>query len=1772
MKKPYARTVALLGMVILLSVFPVLSTAVAPGDPAISMEGLPGDQAYGVIYYVERSVLGFDLYNGAAPEIPVNASSDGKRINNLPDGTMIFKFVQADAASDYYLTVGGKYLSCRAAAGNQAEQLVLTDAVEQGARWTFVPDQAGRSGYFNIKNAEYRRDGADEVYLAQCTEPDGANSFRPDCYAADQANRFQMKFFSSAEDEDGRVGDIAASGSLPLDGRRYVVYNQLAGAVIGQPTGPEAAFPALLPASAQVKNNAIAYEDVADGALIFTVHVFGTASNPVYAFESGGKYLAVPEQTVDGYDGTLLLIDWPKDSAQQGLAQWTLRERDDAYEIRNKARGFCSVEYFNGVFSVWSDSAERADSFAMCFYPMEDKDGQGYVVHPCVRIETPYPAIGADCPVCFTLDDAGTPESVFAQYQVDSRAAVSVEPELSGKQGSFTIPAAALEGGSVLKLTVSARNTIPKIYSATLEAEICDEPLILSILPAANAATGKEKRPEIAVTFSNAGQAPSFAMLVDGEAVAAGVSGSKLSYIPAESMRDGAHSVSVTITRADGKSVSRNWSFFVGAMGETLYFGQLHSHTAEYSDGAGSLEDAYAHAHSVDDMDFLIVTDHSTYFDSAATASTASYYDLRTLTRNADGNTTKWEEARATARYCNEQYDDLICAYGYEMSWSGGPGHITSLNSYGVLSRNSRELNNKTGYAGMHLYYDLMVNAEKGLAVDGTTARIQRAGTEASGVYATKYIPFDSDGNSVPVVSQFNHPGSAFGNFDSFAGYTPARDELLNLIEVGNGEGQPGSGAYFPSYEQYDLCLSMGWHVGPTNNQDNHWGSWGDANSCRSVILTDDFSEAGLYRALGARRVYATEDQNLRISYELEANGMRFKLGDIAPFEAGTQPETVTILLHVADPDRDDAIATVEVIGENGTSLKRIGVNATEYDGEIVLDNTDSYYYIRVVEEDGAIAVTAPVWMKGEIPVSAELASSALIAVQGEEETITATLRNDSASEPLYCRGYQIEADGCVLADETGLDLLVEPGQVETVSLPFIPVKTDPPARKTYSLSVRFQVDYKGEAFNCEKTIAESAAPAEDITFIALDRGHDNDCVSGDCAGSVGTFLRLCAQRGIVCQYIERGEMTSEKLAKYKAVVITVPRRDGAHKPTAWTEAELEALADYAAGGGTILNFSKSDRLDYVELADGQDSGAYASAALSNAINKAVGAQTRFVRGIAVDSERNTGEAFCIDFAGWELLGDSPFTAGIYPSSNGIFQWDDGTGITIDPCLRFRDVKRNKWYHECVDFVLEHGLMSGTSPTTFEPDTIMSREMFVTILWRIAGSPIATVTNPFTDVKKSNWSYQAILWAVESGVTKGKTPTTFDRLAPVSREEMAVFLYSFARSKGMDLSASADLSVFPDAKSVSKFARTAMKWAVANRLISGRNTGGKVILDPKSSSTRAMGATVLRAFVTFSGETLPKADTAVTALLRPYDSTWVSAYQNYFTGSSFQPSYDDGPVMAKKGSFALVTAEKLSGGGWLICSGATFLSDSSLQPGLSAARQSENYLMLCNILDYLQNGAFSGEITPIAEVQKGKPGQTFTVEGWVSSNASDYDKDTAFFDCIYIQDGTRGIRCFPVSGYYRIGEKLRVHGSISSSHGELVLNLDAGSDGTIQVISNELCPVEPATVSCKEAMRDGNIGNLMKISGTVTEIHRTSGVIDRISVDDGSGEQALLCIDPYIQKDSSALDAAQPGMHIEAVGIGACGAAWEDGGDSGGSVRYLRVRARDELILSPAKP
>ena len=187
--------------------------------------------------------------------------------------------------------------------------------------------------------------------------------------------------------------------------------------------------------------------------------------------------------------------------------------------------------------------------------------------------------------------------------------------------------------------------------------------------------------------------------------------------------------------------------------------------------------------------------------------------------------------------------------------------------------------------------------------------------------------------------------------------------------------------------------------------------------------------------------------------------------------------------------------------------------------------------------------------------------------------------------------------------------------------------------------------------------------------------------------------------------------------------------------------------------------------------------------------------------------------------------------------------WIDEDEIVSE--LPFKDVSPLKWYYNSVKWAYENGLLTGTSETTFEPNSPMTRGMLVTVLYRKEGRPIVQEANKFPDVNNNKYYASAITWASANNLVSGYTNGKFGPEDSITREQIAKILYLYADYKEFDTTNSADISSYKDAAKVSGYAKKYMEWAVAEGLIKGSN--GE--LNPKGNATRAEISAILKRFV-----------------------------------------------------------------------------------------------------------------------------------------------------------------------------------------------------------------------------------------------------------------------------------------------------------------------------------
>ena len=181
------------------------------------------------------------------------------------------------------------------------------------------------------------------------------------------------------------------------------------------------------------------------------------------------------------------------------------------------------------------------------------------------------------------------------------------------------------------------------------------------------------------------------------------------------------------------------------------------------------------------------------------------------------------------------------------------------------------------------------------------------------------------------------------------------------------------------------------------------------------------------------------------------------------------------------------------------------------------------------------------------------------------------------------------------------------------------------------------------------------------------------------------------------------------------------------------------------------------------------------------------------------------------------------------------------------PSTNFTDVEENGWYHTGVDFMVRNGFMNGVADDAFDVDGNLTRAQLVTILYRIAGEPESTATNPFADVADGQWYTNAVIWAAENGIVKGVNTTTFAPNDQITREQIATILFRYAKAEKVE----GKLAGFPDAEMVSDYAADAMAWAVEQGLINGiSESDGKTYLAPQETATRAQIAVILMRYLT----------------------------------------------------------------------------------------------------------------------------------------------------------------------------------------------------------------------------------------------------------------------------------------------------------------------------------
>ena len=1114
--------------------------------------------------------------------IPVDQPlvADGKYVIYNPGSG---KAMSANATGTYY-RAGKDVTVTNGKVDNPSADLIWTVSSTDGVYTITTSD--GKKLSMNADRNSLPLNEVNDTWKVEKATTDGCfyliNANRPTYYVEWFAKYTEFTTYTyKASDESVYAlqfipvsGSDQPSGGLPTVGDQVVIYNQNAQAVLAA-QNDNATSPAINKAAATIQDGKAV---CANGAAVFTVEKSGDYYrfyNKTYGYlcAGGTGNNAFYSQPVSED------ADWLVRTCSGGVGGYEMESRTAKYKGHSQW-----LEYYSDSFKVYSMyNVTDYTIYSFSFYPVGPGTiSDGVVNNPAVVLgDLPYAYVGTDYSFTFTVDAPfGVQGDMTAKLNGTSLSVTL------GEDGTYTvtIPAASVTGD---KLTVNISGTDNKYIpiSAAAEITVKDEPVFADPTPARGSQTGKNKRPAISVALDNAGQNPTITMTVNGTAVTPVYAGGRVTYTPTDDMTDGRTEVKVTATRADGKSAEFSWFFTVGKTTYQLYFGQLHGHT-QYSDGAGSLDSALSYIKNLPDsanVQFVAFTDHSNYFDPKNDPNVeAALYDT-SLVKDSDASHS-WKTYKDTiAQFNEDNAGSMVAIGGFEMTWSGGPGHINTFNTPGIVSRNNKTLNNKTDDAGMKAYYALLSQTE--------------------------------GANS---ISQFNHPGTTFGNFKDFSYWNPVIDSRMYMVEVGNGEGQIGAGGYYPSYEQYIMALDKGWHLAPTNNQDNHQGKWGNANDARDVILTDNFTEEGIYDAIRALRMYATEDKNLELGYTVNGLMMGSRIE--------TVPGKLDIEVSVYDPDRTDSIAKVEVVVNSG-KVAHVWDDPAEFKSgtlSVTLAPEYSYYFIRVTQKDGDLAVTSPVWVGESLKLGiSNLVCGTATPVTDEELTLTTTLFNsENADATVTSLVYSI--NGKVIGTDTA-GYTIAAGS--TLDIPF---KWTPDQARVATVLVTAVVNQNNKDYTFTKTISLDVLDASKLVYIGIDASHYNEYVSGNYKDSMGNFGNLAAEYSVRTVQLNTSAdlIAACSNPKYKAIVLTAPSRrlaEAQTNPKTYSQEELAALTAFNAAGGTVILAGWSDNYENFPVIQGNPAIKH-MAETQNDVLQALGSSLRISDDATYDDVRSAAD------------------------------------------------------------------------------------------------------------------------------------------------------------------------------------------------------------------------------------------------------------------------------------------------------------------------------------------------------------------------------------------------------------------------------------------------------------------------------------------------------------------------------------------------------------------
>jgi hypothetical protein len=514
---------------------------------------------------------------------------------------------------------------------------------------------------------------------------------------------------------------------------------------------------------------------------------------------------------------------------------------------------------------------------------------------------------------------------------------------------------------------------------------------------------------------------------------------------------------------------------------------------------------------------------HTSYSDGSLTAATAfatgraNGFDFMAVTDHSYAvDDSEWADMLTAAN--NATIDGVFVALRGVEYTQGAEGHINVINTVRHAVRSN------TGCS----FCDYTPNLEAGVTVDGFYHWLSITGTVGL--------------NGEPTIAQFNHPG--WINFNDWA-FHPEVSPTMKLEEVGNGSGT----SYVFSEDEYIRSLDYGWKIGATNNADTHSPYWGSNTPHRTGAWMPSLTKADLLDALEARRTFATEDVNYALS--LKANGIWM----------GSEIDNTSSLafeIRGSDPDHEGGVL-VELITFGGAVVTQTTTASSDFTWQPIVPVTpgEHYYYVKVTQPDGDRIVTSPIWAHGEVNIAlTDLTIEPTIASIYNPSLITARVTNRTATTQTVTVTFQIPG----LAPQSLAATM--PGCVKGLcidgyaSISWQPVLTGP-------VTLTAQISGTPAGDNLEDNTRSTVMHVTDehLPLILIDAAHGNVNASGR---EMRMFVKdLSDHRYNVLKNLAPFTAATLNTDTVKLLVITAPE-------TAYTSDELDAIANYAATGGSL--------------------------------------------------------------------------------------------------------------------------------------------------------------------------------------------------------------------------------------------------------------------------------------------------------------------------------------------------------------------------------------------------------------------------------------------------------------------------------------------------------------------------------------------------------------------------------------------------------------------------